>query len=477
MKTETAPRGADSRRHFLLWLLLPGFLVILIGVIWLRLPENSSIESHGADSARLSHIATQPKADPGRRFVRDSGPAAALSAEAIVADKVSQFGRNRYELVRGIARRLQREVPAEVTAFFEAVASGQWEQINAKWDALAKRSGQYEHSEHSAELDPFWPSVHDTYGAAEQAHLWPAQKLLDYGNAILNSLSPGMVYVGGTDNGRWVPELLNDTSEGEQHIVITQNALADARYVEYLGTLYGDRLNGLTQDDSQRAFREYTEDAQRRFEHDEQFPNEPKQVRPGEDIRMVDGKVAVSGQVAVMSINEKLLQTLMDKNPDLSFAMQESFPMTGLYADALPQGPLFQLRASQGPDSFSDELASQSVEYWRNVAEQLSGEPQSVESETVLKSYSHDVVSAAHLLAAHNFDAEAEQAYRLGMQLCPQNPEPVAGLADVLTRNARENEGRQLLEQFSQAYPDQLKALEQTSALWRLIVSSQPEKQ
>jgi cytochrome c-type biogenesis protein CcmH/NrfG len=95
----------------------------------------------------------------------------------------------------------------------------------------------------------------------------------------------------------------------------------------------------------------------------------------------------------------------------------------------------------------------------------------------VLKSYSHDAVSAARLLAAHNFDAEAEQTYRLGMQLCPQNPEPVAGLADVLARNARENEGRQLLEQFLQAYPDQLKALEQTSALWRLIVSSQPEKQ
>jgi hypothetical protein len=293
MKTDIAPGGADrdSRRHFLLWLLLPGFFVILIGVICLRLPENARIESPAAaNSPRLNQITTQLKAGPGRRFIRDSGPADSPSAEVIVADKVSQFGQSRYELVRGIARRLQKEVPAEVTAFFEALASGQWEQIKAKWDALAKRSGQYDRSEHSAELDPFWAAVLDAYGAAEQAHLWPAQKLLDYGNAILNSLSPGMVYVGGTDNGRWIPELMNDTSEGEQHIVITQNALADARYLEYLGTLYGDRLNGLTEDDSQRAFREYTEDAQRRFQHDEQFPDEPKQVRPGEDIRMVDGR-------------------------------------------------------------------------------------------------------------------------------------------------------------------------------------------
>jgi hypothetical protein len=29
-----------------------------------------------------------------------------------------------------------------------------------------------------------------------------------------------MVYVGGTDNGRWIPELLNDTNDGERHIIV-----------------------------------------------------------------------------------------------------------------------------------------------------------------------------------------------------------------------------------------------------------------
>jgi hypothetical protein len=47
----------------------------------------------------------------------------------------------------------------------------------------------------------------------------PAQKLLDYGNAVLGALRPGMVYVGGTDPGRWIPTLLNETSESERHIV------------------------------------------------------------------------------------------------------------------------------------------------------------------------------------------------------------------------------------------------------------------
>ena len=52
----------------------------------------------------------------------------------------------------------------------------------------------------------------ETYGVAEIAHLWPAQQVLDYGEAVLGSLRPGMVYVGGTDAGRFIPTLLNETS-------------------------------------------------------------------------------------------------------------------------------------------------------------------------------------------------------------------------------------------------------------------------
>src|SRR4051812_30101156 len=113
-----------------------------------------------------------------------------------------------------------------------------------------------------------------------------------------------MVYAGGTDPGCFIPTMLNDTSDGERHIVLTQNALADSSYLDYLDFLYKDQMKTLKKEESERAFKDYISDAQKRYEHDQQFPNEPKQVRPGEDVRMVDGKVSVSGQIAVMSINE-----------------------------------------------------------------------------------------------------------------------------------------------------------------------------
>jgi hypothetical protein len=391
-----------------------------------------------------------------------------------VAGKVSQFGRSRREIARGIGRRLGKEMPAEVEKFFDAIEGGKWEEIKAQWDVLSKRSGQYAKSTHWEELDPFWPAVLDAYGVAEQAHLWPAQKLLDYGNAILDSLRPGMVYVGGTDNGRWIPELLNETSGVEPHVIVTQNALADARYLDFVNTLYQDRMKTLTSEDSQAAFQEYVGDARKRLEHDQQFPDEPKQVRPGEDIQVVDGKVQVSGQVAVMGINEKLLQTLMQKNPDLSFAVQESFPLKGTYADALPLGPLMELRARNGQNDFTSERAAQSLQYWQTTAQQQLDDPEAVNSPEALKSYSHDAAAAANLLAAHNFPGEAQQAYRVATQLWPENPESVSGLADLLVAGGQENEARQLLEQFAKQYPERQKDLERISASWRLVISPPP---
>jgi hypothetical protein len=385
-----------------------------------------------------------------------------LTAEEIVAGKLLQFTRSRRELARAMARRKGVEVPGDVERFFDALESGNWQEIETQWTALAKKSRQYENSTDSPELDPVWNAVLDAYGVAEQVHEWPAQKLLD-------SLRPGMVYVGGTDNGRWIPELLNETSGGESHVIVTQNALADGRYVEYMNTLYGDRFATLTEEDSKRAFQDYVTDAQRRLEHDEQFPDEPKQVRFGEVVKMVDGKVQVSGQVAVMTINEKLLQALMAKNPDLGFAVQESSPLRGTYADALPLGPLMELGARNGQNDFTTDRAAQSLDYWRDKAQQVFSDLEAISSESALKSYSHDTVSAANLLAAHNFTAEAEEAYRLAAQLWPSNPESVVGLADVLLRGGRETEARQLVGDFNQKYPDQRKDLERISAAARII--------
>jgi tetratricopeptide (TPR) repeat protein len=383
------------------------------------------------------------------------------SAEAIVAEKVRQFGQKRRALAERIAKRRNEPLPPEIDAFFKAIDKGDWLDISNRWEVLAVHTHQYERSKNDRpDLEPYWPMVLDAFGVTEQKHDLPAQRLLDYGNAIMDSLKPGMVYVGGTDPGRFVPELMSETSD-DPHIVITQNALADPTYLEYLGELYDGQFNVLSQDDSSRIFQEYSADAQKRYQHDLDFPNEPKQVLPGENLTMVDGKFQVSGVTAVMAVNERLLQAMMGQNPDLSFALQESYPLRSTYANAAPLGPLMELNAPSD-QSFTADVAEQSVDYWRSATQELLAYPGEGETaENALKAYSKDVNATANLLAAHNFTSQAEEAYQLALQVYPGMPEAVTGLAQVMAQTGRADQAKALLEQFAAKYPQQRAAIQQ----------------
>ena len=182
---------------------------------------------------------------------------ATLTPEQIVAGKVTQFAEDRLRIAHAMAERFKVSVPPDVEKFFQAVAAGRWEELNVAFKALRQRRESGNGEDWACFGDPF-----STQLIAECAHDWPAQKLLDYGDATLGALRPGMVYVGGTDPGRGIPTLLNETNDGERRIVITQNGLADESYLQYLDFLYGDRVATLTSEDSQRAFQDYMADAQ-----------------------------------------------------------------------------------------------------------------------------------------------------------------------------------------------------------------------
>lgn len=454
-KTDSSNRPKPASR----W--LGAALIALLALALLRLlrpPEPESTPTvASADSASHS------KAPPARPEIRTNSRPRIVSsapnpkAEELVAAKLAQFARSRRELAHALARRHCIAVPDGVERFFAAVESGDWDRISAAFAEI--HGGDTTGSQHSGrtpEVSKLWPAILDAFGAAEQVHEWPAQQLLDYGNAILDSLRPGMVYVGGTDNGRWIPELLNDTSGGERHIILTQNALADAAYLDYVAVQYGERFQALTPEDSQRAFADYMADASRRFMHDRDFPEEPKRLRPGEQVTMgEDGRVSVSGQIAVMSINERLLTGLMDKNPDLSFALQESSPLAGTYSDALPLGPLMELRAKAEGNDLTAARAGETLAYWEQAAGEILGDTATSASPVALKSYSHDAVASGNLLESHGHLAQAETTFRLARQISPENPDPVFKLGQLLDRSGRTQQARALVEEFFTAYPEQ----------------------
>jgi hypothetical protein len=453
----TERESSDPRPRWT-WLCAGGCLLVVLIALLTPREHNSPAADNASPGAPQAGATTDSSTiERARRFARraNSVAAPAPTAEEIVAGKVSQFGRSRREIVHAIGRRSQKDVPDEVEKFFDALEAGRWEAIETAFKSMAKRSGQYEGSTHSPELDEFWPAVLEAYGAAEQAHLWPAQKLLDYGEAILGSLRPGMVYVGGTDPGRFIPTLLNETSGGEQHIVLTQNALADGRYQEYVRFLYGDHFGLPTEEESKRVFDNYIADAQKRLAHDQHFPGEPKQIRPGEDVRMLDGKVQVSGQVAVMAINEGLVKIIMEKNPDASFAIEQSFPFTSMYGNTTALGPVMELGIQDEQNALTAQRAAQSVDYWRATAQQVLADPQAAASRDVRLTYAKMAAEQAALFEHHNYSAEAEQAYRFAREIGPASPEAAFRLSQLLARTGRADEGRRLLEEFGRNNPSE----------------------
>ena len=220
-------------------------------------------------------------------------------------------------------------------------------------------------------------------------------------------------------------------------MTLTQNALADNSYLDYLNYLYGDRMATLTKDDSQRVFQDYVTDARQRLDHDQQFPDEPKQIRPGEDVRLKeDGAVHVSG-LSDMAINEKLFQVFMGKNPDTSFAMEESYPFKSTFGSATPLGPIMELRVQDEQNALTRERASQAVDYWRATAQRLLSDPESPDGSDPRMAYAKLASSQAGLLLDRGYTAEAEQAFRLAKEIAPTSHHAVFGYINLLVGQNR----------------------------------------
>lgn len=125
-------------------------------------------------------------------------------------------------------------------------------------------------------------------------------------------------------------------------------------------------------DDSQRAFQEYLGDAQRRLEHDRRAPNEPRQIKPGEDVKIVESRVQVSGQVAVMAINGLLTKIIFDKNPDHAFYVEESFPLDWMYPYETPYGIIMKINRDPVPE-LTEEIVQRDHKFWSDYSERLVG--------------------------------------------------------------------------------------------------------
>lgn len=427
-------------------------LVLVLVAAWLAVgPASLRKESVGGTGAVFTRGATHPEMD---RRARTAFPRAGTrSASEVVADRLAVFARKRHETAIRLAERRGVRVPAEAEEFFAAVEAGDWPRAHALYADLHVQK-HADNRPRAVELDAVWHAVHETFGVAEVAGTWPAQALIDYGQAIMNAVPPGAIYLGGTDAGRFAPQIFNDAGGADDRIMLTQNSLADATYIEYLNLLHDARIAPLGPEDSERAFSGYMQDAERRARHDASHPEEPREVRPGEVIDLqADGRVSVSGQAAVMAINERLVKALMDRNPDQRFTLEEAFPMKGLHEDSLPLGPVLELRAGAGDDKRVREQAEASVGLWRTTAERFRSEAELPVDSPVRRAWADMAAAQGQYFLDQGLVAQAEETWQRALEIGPGQDKPLFLLVELMLQDQRQQAALEVLDRFLGANP------------------------
>ena len=387
--------------------------------------------------------------------------------------RLKQFLAAQETQTRALAKQDGNKLPSDFDAFYQAAETGDWQAATNLFERMSKQV------KNDSRLRGSWWSA--TLDAAGVFWTFPRgdKYAIAFGDGIIQSVPAGSIYFGGADPGRFVvTALMESHADGKSFFMLSQNPLTDANYLHYLRAMYGGKIHALADEDLQKCLQDYSTDAQRRQTHDQQFPNEPKQLNPGEEVRLdSNGRIQMSGQMNVIGVRELLTKTIFDKNPDREFYVVEGFPLDWMYLYLEPHGLIMKINR-QPLSALSDEFVQRDRDYWTkymmpmiggwlkpdttmgevaafaeiiHVKKDLSGfagDPQFVQSEYWCKNFSKLRSSIGGLYAwraRHARDVvekkrmndAADFAFRQAWVLCPYSLETVFRYGGFLTSQNR----------------------------------------
>jgi tetratricopeptide (TPR) repeat protein len=299
------------------------------------------------------------------------------------------------------------------------------------------------------------------------------------------------VLYGGTDPGRFVPTYMifcesrvkpedrfqsphllpekgfkeGKTFDRSDVYIITQNALADNTYMNYIRDHYDisrptnnvtwlqralgrdqtypqDPIRIPTPDDSTKAFQEFVEQWK------------AGKAPPGADLKIEGGRVQVTGVQAVMAINGILAKWIFDWNKEKhAFYVEESYVIPWMYPYLRPAGVIMKIEKEPLPPPQQDpkmweELVAKDKAYWDALTANFTNREEFVRNKDAQKSFSKMRSAIAGLYLWRGMLAEAEYAFRQSLQLCPDSPEGCFRLSDLLMNQRRYADARAIMEAY-----------------------------
>lgn len=316
-----------------------------------------------------------------------------------------------------------------------------------------------------------------------------------YGYDMLIDCEPNSFIFGGTDPGRFVPtymifpesrqnprwkmDQLADPKRKEfdrrDMYIVTQNALADETYMNYIRDHYGfsrpkdygwfERkiLDRETMYPGQAIWIPERIDGERAFKQYVDLARTNPAAAPG--IRVSpDGRVSIAGIEGVFAINGLLAQLIFEKNKQrIKFYVEESFPLPWMYPYLQPFGLIMEL-AKEPMAEISDEVMAKDRVYWDAYTKKLMDNPAFLRDEDARKAFSKLRVSIGGLyfwramneqnsVKKEKYYQAADHAFRQSIELCPFSTESVFRYVDMLARQERYEEALKELESLKKEDP------------------------
>jgi tetratricopeptide (TPR) repeat protein len=312
------------------------------------------------------------------------------------------------------------------------------------------------------------------------------------------------VLFGGTDPGRFVPTymIFCESRVKPQHryqsphmpeskgsdfdrsdvIIITQNALADGTYMNYIRNHYD--FSRPNPDDPKTLEKAYREPWQRSvfkwgwnaLDRKNDFPKTPIRIpapddsarafqqfvaevqngtRPNRgDIVIQDGRVQVTGALAVMEINGILAKNIFDWNKDKhAFYVEESYVIQWMYPYLTPAGVIMKINKEMLPPPSQDgklwqEIVAKDKAYWDKLTKEFTDREEFRRNADAKKSFSKMRSAIAGLYLYRGMIDEAKYAFRQSIELCPESPEGNFRLAELCMNQRKYADARALIAAY-----------------------------
>jgi hypothetical protein len=290
------------------------------------------------------------------------------------------------------ARIKGKTIEPEFRKFFAAADRGDTITVNKMFWNLARRNGLVDADEGLFNTNDQmrltgtqWEAAREIWGTFKAFTEGDEKYSAAFGDDIIKSIPEGSIYFGGSDPGRFViTAMCKSQIDGNPFFVLTQNALADGAYLNYLREMYGGKIYTPTPEDSANCFNQYYTNATSRYQHDHQFPDQPKQLKPGEGVNLdpETRKLNISGQVSIMQVNALMVKVIFDKNPDREFFIEESYPLDWMYPYLEPHGLIMKINR-QPMAELPEDLVDKDREYWSKYIQPMIGDW--LHKETALK--------------------------------------------------------------------------------------------